>query len=99
MWTGNTTLQDQITNALTAERERLEQLVEAVTTKEVRKALAQLLVTENTLSDLVAFKQEHAKSFRRSGKFRWPRLSPQNGLDFAVSGLAPPICEMEPFSW
>jgi hypothetical protein len=34
VWTGNTTLQDLITNALTAERERLEQLVEAATTKE-----------------------------------------------------------------
>ena len=62
---GYTTLQDLITNALTAERERLEQLVEAATTKEVRKALAQLLVTENTLSDLAALKQD-AKSFRRS---------------------------------
>ena len=62
---GYTTLQDLITNALTAERERLEQLVEAATTKEVRKALAQLLVAENTLSDLAALKQD-AKSFRRS---------------------------------
>lgn len=62
---GYTTLQDLISNALTAERERLEQLVEAATTKTVRKALAQLLVSDNTLSELAALKQD-AKSFSRS---------------------------------
>ena len=62
---GYTTLQDLIANALTAERKRLEQRVEAAMTKEVRNALEQLLVSENTLSDLAALKLD-AKSFRRS---------------------------------
>ncbi len=62
---GYTALQDLISNALAAERERLEQLVEAAMTKEVRQALAQLLVSESTLSDLAALKQD-AKSFRHS---------------------------------
>ena len=62
---GYTTLQDMITDALAAERIRLEQLVEAALTKATRDALAQLLVRENTLSDLAALKQD-AKSFRHS---------------------------------
>ncbi|MEI8171537.1 MAG: Tn3 family transposase [Rhodoferax sp.] len=62
---GYTTLQDLITNALATERERLEQLVEAALTKTTHKALAQLLVRENTLSDLAALKQD-AKSFHHS---------------------------------
>ena len=62
---GYTTLQDLIANALTAERERLEYLVEAALTKATSNVLAQLLVRENTLSDLAALKQD-AKSFRHS---------------------------------
>ena len=60
---GYTTLQDLITNALAAERERLELLVEATLTAATREALQQLLVRENTLSDLAALKQD-AKNFR-----------------------------------
>jgi TnpA family transposase len=60
---GYTTLQDLISNALTAERERLGKLVEAVLTDATRDVLQQLLVRENTLSDLAALKQD-AKSFR-----------------------------------
>jgi TnpA family transposase len=60
---GYTTLQDLITNALTVERERLEQLVVAALTDSTRDVLQQLLVRENTLSDLAALKQD-AKSFR-----------------------------------
>lgn len=57
------TIQKIIRDALTAERERLEQLVEAALTDATRKTLQQLLVRENTLSDLAALKQD-AKSFR-----------------------------------
>ena len=60
---GYTTLQDLITTALTTERERLELLVESTLTKATREALQQLLVREDTLSDLAALKQD-AKSFR-----------------------------------
>ncbi|MBP6280243.1 MAG: Tn3 family transposase [Rhodocyclaceae bacterium] len=60
---GYTTLQTIIRDALGAERERLEQLVESALTDSARDALQQLLVQENTLSDLAALKQD-AKSFR-----------------------------------
>ena len=60
---GYSTLQTIIRDALTAERERLEQLVEAALTDATRNAIQQLLVRENTLSDLAALKQD-AKSFR-----------------------------------
>ena len=60
---GYTTLQTIIRGALSAERERLEQLVESALTDSTRDALQQLLVRENTLSDLAALKQD-AKSFR-----------------------------------
>ncbi|MEI6828131.1 MAG: Tn3 family transposase [Desulfuromonadales bacterium] len=60
---GYTTLQDLITNALAAERDRLERLVEGTLTDASREALQQLLVRESTLSDLAALKQD-AKSFR-----------------------------------
>ena len=60
---GYTTLQNLITNALVVERERLELLVESVLTDASREALQQLLVRENTLSDLAAIQQD-AKSFR-----------------------------------
>jgi hypothetical protein len=60
---GYTTLQTIIRNSLILERERLEQLVEAALTDATRDALQQLLVRENTLSDLAALKQD-AKSFR-----------------------------------
>ncbi len=60
---GYSTLQTIIRDALSAERERVEQLVEAALTDTAREALQQLLVRENTLSDLAALKQD-AKSFR-----------------------------------
>ncbi len=60
---GYSTLQTIIRDALSAERERLEQLIEATLTDETREVLQQLLVRENTLSDLAALKQD-AKSFR-----------------------------------
>ena len=60
---GYTTLQTIIRDALGAERERLEQLVESALTDSASDALQQLLVQENTLSDLAALKQD-AKSFR-----------------------------------
>jgi TnpA family transposase len=60
---GYTTLQDLIGNALTAERGRLEQLIESALTDATRAALQELLMGENTLSDLAALKQD-AKSFR-----------------------------------
>jgi len=60
---GYSTLQDLIASAITAERARLDQLVEAALTDIARETLQQLLVRENTLSDLAALKQD-AKSFR-----------------------------------
>ena len=57
------TLQTIIRNALSSERQRVEQLVEAALTDATRDILQQLLVRENTLSDLAALKQD-AKSFR-----------------------------------
>lgn len=73
---GYTTLQDLITNALTTERERLELLVESALTDAAREAMQQLLVRENTLSDLAALKQD-AKSFRyrQMGLERQKRLT------------------------
>ena len=73
---GYTTLQDLISNALSAERERLEQLVESALTRAARDALQQLLVQENILSDLAALKQD-AKSFRyrQLGMERQKRLT------------------------
>ncbi|MDA8307494.1 MAG: Tn3 family transposase [Deltaproteobacteria bacterium] len=60
---GYTTLQTIIREALCAERERVEQLVEAALTDATRDKLQQLLVRENTLSDLAVLKQD-AGSFR-----------------------------------
>lgn len=60
---GYTTLQTIIGDALTDERARLEQLVEDALTQATRETLQQLLVRENTLSELAALKQD-AKSFR-----------------------------------
>ena len=59
-----------------AERDRLEQLVEVALTDASREALQQLLVRENTLSDLAALKQD-AKSFRyrQMGLERQKRLT------------------------
>ena len=73
---GYTTLQTIIRDALSAERERVEQLVEAALTDTTRDALQQLLVRENTLSDLAALKQD-AKSFRyrQMGLERQKRLT------------------------
>lgn len=73
---GYSTLQTIIRDALTAERERLEQLVEATLTDATRDALQQLLTRESTLSDLAALKQD-AKSFRyrQMGLERQKRLT------------------------
>jgi len=73
---GYSTLQDLIASAITAERERLEKSVEAAMTDVARDALQQLLVRENTLSDLAALKQD-AKSFRyrQMGLERQKRLT------------------------
>ena len=73
---GYTTLQDLITNALTTERERLGLLVESALTDAAREAMQQLLVRENTLSDLAALKQD-AKGFRyrQMGLERQKRLT------------------------
>lgn len=60
---GYSTLQTIIRDSLTAERDRLEQLVDSALIKEKRNALTQLLVSEKTLSDLAALKQD-AKNFR-----------------------------------
>ena len=73
---GYTTLQDLITNALTTERERLELLVESDLTDKARVELQQLLVREDTLSNLAALKQD-AKNFRyrQMGLERQKRLT------------------------
>ena len=73
---GYTTLQELISNALTAERDRLEQQVEATLTDAAREALQQLLVREDSLSELAALKQD-AKSFRyrQMGLERQKRLT------------------------
>jgi hypothetical protein len=73
---GYSTLQDLIGNALTAERGRLEQRVESALTDATRAALQELLMRENTLSDLAALKQD-AKSFRyrQMGLERQKRLT------------------------
>ncbi|MGO8789212.1 MAG: Tn3 family transposase [Terriglobia bacterium] len=60
---GYTTLQTLIGDALSAERQRLEQRVEDALGDTARTALQQLLVRENTLSELAAIKQD-AKNFR-----------------------------------
>lgn len=73
---GYTTLQDLIANTLTAERERLEQLVESALTDTTRAPLQELLMRENALSELAALKQD-AKSFRylQMGMERQKRLT------------------------
>ena len=73
---GYSTLQSIIRNALTAERDRLEQQVESALTDVTRAALQELLMRENTLSDLAALKQD-AKSFgyRQMGLERQKRLT------------------------
>lgn len=73
---GYSTLQTIIRDALTAERVRLEQLIGAALTESTRETLQQLLVRENTLSDLAALKQD-AKSFRyrQMGLERQKRLT------------------------
>ncbi|MCX7113589.1 MAG: DUF4158 domain-containing protein [Proteobacteria bacterium] len=73
---GYSTLQAIIRGALSAERERLEQAVEAALTDATREVLQQLLVHESTLSDLAAIKQD-AKSFRyrQMGLERQKRLT------------------------
>lgn len=59
---GYTTLQTIIGDALTAERRRVEQLVEETLDEAACGALDQLLVREDTLSELAAIKQD-AKHF------------------------------------
>ena len=73
---GYTTLQDLITKALAAERNRLEQLVDVAVTETVREALKQLLARDDSLSELAALKQD-AKSFRyrQMGLERQKRLT------------------------
>ena len=73
---GYTTLQDLITNALSVERDRLEKLVEKDLTATARKALQQLLESDDALSELAALKQD-AKSFRylQMGMERQKRLT------------------------
>ncbi len=73
---GYSTLQTIIRDALSTERERLEQLVEAAMTDEARQTLQLLLAHENTLTELAALKQD-AKSFRyrQMGVERHKRLT------------------------
>lgn len=73
---GYSTLQTIIRDALVAERDRLEQLVEAAMTDETRETLQLLLANESTLSELAALKQD-AKSFRyrQMGMERQKRLT------------------------
>jgi TnpA family transposase len=59
---GYTTLQTIIGDALTAERQRLEQLIENGLDADTNAALRNLLVREDTLSELAALKQD-AKNF------------------------------------
>jgi TnpA family transposase len=55
---GYTTLQTLISEALSAERERLGSLLADVLDEAARNALAQLLVRDHTLSELAALKQD-----------------------------------------
>ena len=73
---GYSTLQSIIRDSLTAERDRLEQRVGSALTEAIRAALQELLMGENTLSDLAALKQD-AKSFRyrQMGLERQKRLT------------------------
>jgi TnpA family transposase len=59
---GYTTLQTVISDALSAERQRLEQRVEGALDDAARTAMQKLLVRENTLSELAAIQQD-AKNF------------------------------------
>jgi TnpA family transposase len=59
---GYTTLQTIIRDALSAERQRLEKLVEEALDASARGVLQKLLAHENTLSELAAIKQD-AKNF------------------------------------
>ena len=59
---GYTTLQNLIIDTLVAERQRLEQLIDAALDDVAKAALQKLLVSENTLSELAAIKQD-AKHF------------------------------------
>ena len=87
---GYSTLQTIIRDALSAERERLGQLVEAAMTDATREALQQLLVQENTLSDLAALKQD-AKSFR----YHQMGLERQKRLTLApLYAIARPCCQV-----
>jgi TnpA family transposase len=73
---GYSTLQTIIRDALSAERDRVEKLVEAAITDEAHETLELLLSNENTLSELAALKQD-AKSFRyrQMGLERQKRLT------------------------
>jgi len=60
---GYTTLQTLISEALSAERGRLGGLLAEMLDESARQALAQLLVRDDTLSELAALKQD-AKNFK-----------------------------------
>jgi hypothetical protein len=60
---GHTTLQTLISEALSAERGRLGGLLAGMLDESARQALAQLLVRDDTLSELAALKQD-AKNFK-----------------------------------
>ena len=53
---GHTTLQELISEALSAERRRLGELLDKVLDGEAKAALTQLLVRDDTLSELAALK-------------------------------------------
>jgi len=59
---GYTTLQTIISDALTSERNRLEQVIDGIVDESARTELKKLLVREDTLSGLAAIKQD-AKNF------------------------------------
>ena len=65
---GYTTLQSIITDALTAERRRLRQLIEDGLDTDTDAALRNLLVREDTLSELAALKQD-------AGNFRYRMMT------------------------
>jgi hypothetical protein len=62
---GYTTLQTIISDALVGERKRLEQLVENGLDDDARVTLKNLLVRDDTLSELAALKQDAKNSVTR----------------------------------
>ncbi len=84
---GYTTLQEMVSEALTAERRRLGCLLAEVLDESTKAALAQLLVRDDTLSQLAALKQD-AKDFgwRQMASEREKRatLEPLHGIAKAL---------------